>query len=295
VNSRGPVDNRVRVVRIDRAGVAPGGPPLALVVHYACHATSSGGVSRISADWPGAMRTTLQRVYGEAGDVPIVCFLQGCTGDVTHRVGRDRRAWPRHFGESTSLQSKILGRLAAAAGLAASERSVEVAAEAVQTAVEPVELSFRDSPGSEQAEIQVVRLGSTSRRARRDAASVWFVGLPGEPFTAYSTELGRQWSRRLGVPSDRLLVCGYTNDCVGYFCTPKALREGGYEAADAHRVYHRPSPFSSDTQARVFAAASRAARTIVGGDRADDSILSAAFNALDRWIPLRSWVYGGSR
>jgi len=37
-----------------------------------------------------------------------------------------------------------------------------------------------------------------------------------------------------------------------------------------------------------------AARMIVGGDRADDSILIAARNLLDRWIPLRSRVHRGS-
>lgn len=298
VNPRGPVDTRLRVLRIDRASVAPDGPPLALVVHYTCHATTSGGMSRVSADWPGAMRGTLQGVYGETGREPIVCFLQGCTGDVTHRVGRDRDAWPAHFGESSSVQSQILGRLVAAAALSASERSVEVRAEAVQTSVEPVELSFRDSPGGERTEIQVVRVGPgpAPGRARSAAASIWFVGLPGEPFTAYSTELGRQWSRRLGVPSERVVVCGYTNDCVGYLCTPKALREGGYEAAAAHRVYHRPSPFAANTQRRVFAAALRAAGTIADGKlgRAH-SIVAAACNVLDRWISLRSRVYGGSR
>src|SRR5262245_26659050 len=135
VNPRGPVDSRLRVVRIDRATAAPGRAPLALVVHYACHATTSGGVSKISADWPGAMRSTLQRVYGEAGDAPVVCILQGCTGDVTHRVGRDREAWPRHFGESTSLQSNILGCLVAGAALSASERSVDVSADVGENAV----------------------------------------------------------------------------------------------------------------------------------------------------------------
>jgi hypothetical protein len=295
VDLRGLVDSRVRVVRIDRAGAAPEAPPLALVVHYACHATSSGGLSKTSADWPGVMRRALKRIYAQGGDAPVVCFLQGCTGDVTHRVGRDRETWPQHYGESTSLQSQVLGRVVAAAALAASERSAEVAAETVDTAVEPLCLSFRDCPGDERTETQVVRVGPASRRARSDAASLWFIGLPGEPFTAYSTELGRRWSRRFGVPSDRVIVCGYTNDSVGYLCTPKALREGGYESAVAHRRYHRPSSFSSDTQERVFAATSKAARTIVGGDGADGSILAAARNLLDRWIPSRSRVYGGSR
>ena len=51
---RGPVDSRLRVVRIDRITDSSHSSPLALIVHYACHATLSGGVPRISADWPGS-------------------------------------------------------------------------------------------------------------------------------------------------------------------------------------------------------------------------------------------------
>src|SRR5438874_1409565 len=81
------------VVRIDRVTDSLHSSPLALIVHYACHATSSGGVPRISADWPGTMRSVLQSIYGK-NTAPVVCFLQGCAGDVTHRIARDRGSWP---------------------------------------------------------------------------------------------------------------------------------------------------------------------------------------------------------
>ena len=102
-NPAGPVDRRLRVVRIDRLKDSEESPPLALLVHYACHATTSGGVPRLSADWPGVMRQTLQASYAGADKpTPVVLFLQGCAGDVTHRIGRDREAWPGHF-ESTDV------------------------------------------------------------------------------------------------------------------------------------------------------------------------------------------------
>src|SRR5690242_186298 len=49
----GPVDHRLRVMRIDRAAGSRPSAPLALLIHYACHATSSSGVPEISSDWPG--------------------------------------------------------------------------------------------------------------------------------------------------------------------------------------------------------------------------------------------------
>jgi hypothetical protein len=130
--------------------------------------------------------------------------------------------------------------------------------------VQPLELSFRDCPGSDRSEVQVVRIGPQIGHRTEAMDAVWFIGLPGEPFTHYSTELGRHFHRRLGVHPDRVLVCGYTNDVVGYFCTPRALREGGYEAAVAHEMYHRPSAFSADTQAIVFDHVLKAATGLIG-------------------------------
>jgi hypothetical protein len=248
---KGPVDSRLRVIRIDRAGEVAGSSPLALIVHYACHATCSGGVPSISADWPGAMRVALQSTYGSE-DPPIVSFVQGCTGDVTHRIGRDLESWPEHFGQHTAVQSEILGRLAAATAFDASERSVEIPAEALDVITEPLLLPFHDQFGSEETEMQLLRIGPPAICANSSQNSVWMVGLPAEPFATYSSGLGDCFQRHLGAAGDRVMVCGYINDLVGYLCTPEALREGGYEASVAHHFYYRPSSFSAATQALVF-------------------------------------------
>ena len=289
VDSRGPVDSRLRVIRIDRAASSPQEPPLALIVHYACHATSSSDVLHISADWPGVMRSVLRRVYGENGEQPVICFLQGCTGDLTHRIARDRATWPQHFGAHTSLQSQILGRLAASAALAASERSVAFSAENISATVEALTLPFRGSSGSEETELQVIRIGPLTGKTARARDAAWIIGLPGEPFTDYSTGLGRVFDRRLDADPDRVVVCGYTNDCVGYFCTPKALRLGGYEAAIAHQMYQRHAPFSAATQAIMFDRSLAAAIKLIGSESTDQpSLFEATLKSLNRWLPLRT-------
>jgi neutral ceramidase len=280
----GPVDNRLRVIRIDRASGLQPSAPLALLIHYACHATTSAGVSDISSDWPGYMRANIQRLYGEDHEPPIICFLQGCAGDLTHRIGRSRDAWPQHFEQHTYVQSEILGRLAAAAAISASERSIGFPMESVRTIVEPLSIPFYDRSGAEETELQLVRLGPRQMRPEDSCDAAWIVGLPGEPFTAYSTDLGRQFYHQLGVRNDSVLVCGYTNDCVGYLCTPKALREGGYEVAVAHQMYHRPAAFSAATKKIVFDCSLKAAKTM-----ASDASLRATGLFAGRSKVLHRW------
>src|SRR5215475_3919140 len=203
----GPVDNRLRVMRIDRAAGSQPSAPLALLIHYACHATTSAGVSEVSSDWPGYMRANIQRLYGEDHEPPVICFLQGCAGDLTHRIGRNRNAWPQHFEQQTYVQSGILGRLAAAAAIHASERSIGFPMESVRTVVEPLSLPFYDRSGAEETELQVIRFGPRHMSSKDTGDAAWIVGFPGEPFTAYSTDLGRQFNYQLGVRNDYVLVC----------------------------------------------------------------------------------------
>ncbi|CAN5662021.1 neutral/alkaline non-lysosomal ceramidase N-terminal domain-containing protein [soil metagenome] len=64
------------------------------------------------------------------------------------------------------------------------------------------------------AEVQVVRIGDIA-----------LVALPGEPFV----ELGLEIKRR--SKADHTFVIGYANDWLGYFATPQAWQQGGYEVA----------------------------------------------------------------
>src|SRR5262245_49219640 len=249
VASASPVDERLRVVRLDRVGEPFS--PLALIVHYACHATTSGDSLEISADWPGAMRKHLRSFYG-GSESPAILFLQGCTGNLTHRIARDQDTWRDHFGRHTTVQSEALGRVVANACVEASERSEQIEATNIDVGLRPVALPFHNGRGSERSEIQLARIGPEHHLTDLRAKAMWFVGLPGEPFTEYSTDFCRAFEHHLGASFDRTLVCGYTNDSVGYFCTAEALREGGYEATAAHGVYHRRAPFSDNVQSLLL-------------------------------------------
>jgi neutral ceramidase len=262
----GPVDHRVWVGRFDALGGSVDAPmapmaPMAIVVKYACHATCSAESSNISSDWPGVMRRTVQHLYERDGMRPVICFVQGCAGDVTHRIGRDPRSWPEHFGAATSLQASIMGRLVATGAIAASERAEPARAARVFVTSTPIALPFRDVSGSERTELQVVRIGASlpADVSPSRAPSTWFLFLPGEPLAAYGDALSRAFTARFGARPNDVVVCGYANDAVGYLCTPQALREGGYEAADAHRVYHRPAAFAETTLSVILRACTVAA------------------------------------
>jgi hypothetical protein len=255
VDPAGPVDSRLRVVGLNRKADSS---PLAFIVHYACHATASGGVPHISADWPGAMRSSICALYDQQ-EPPVVCFLQGCAGDITHRIGRHSESWPEHFAQHTAVQSQIMGRLGAAAAMAAHERSVAVPAETVATVARPLSLRYRWRPEFERTHLQVIRIGASSEDPVSTDAAIWMVMLPGEPFAEYGTHLAERLGRELGVDEHHVLVCGYSNDSVGYLPTRAALHAGGYEVARAHHLYGRPAPFAGSTERRVLARASAAA------------------------------------
>ena len=73
VNSDGPCDREVAVVRLD----TPVGKPLATLVNYACHPTIMGPPNRlITPDYPGMTKRTVERAVGGR-----CFFLQGSAGD----------------------------------------------------------------------------------------------------------------------------------------------------------------------------------------------------------------------
>ena len=70
------IDHDVEVLYIDNEDSSPYG----MIVNYACHCDCVGG-TEISADYPGVMRQTLRRFYGE--DFRPV-FINGFCGNINH-------------------------------------------------------------------------------------------------------------------------------------------------------------------------------------------------------------------
>lgn len=73
-NWSGPVDQEVKVVRIDTAD----GEPIAAVVNYACHPITVGpDGDLITPDYPGVVKRVVEQSTGAT-----CLFLQGATGDI---------------------------------------------------------------------------------------------------------------------------------------------------------------------------------------------------------------------
>jgi len=112
-----PVDGTVAVVRFV---AEESGRPVAFIWNYACHpCTLSSDFNQFSADYPGALRASVQESLGFA--VPVV-FLTGCSGNV-QPIGFQRFEVPPGMymnvpkGDMESVER--LGKILATAGLSA--------------------------------------------------------------------------------------------------------------------------------------------------------------------------------
>lgn len=269
-NIQGPVDHAVGVIRVDGSG----GEPLAVIMHYACHATAFGSSNLlISADYPGVAQSFVEQVYGSQCNA---LFLQGCSGDVRpYLVDADGR-----FRSGTNREVLSLGRILGAEvvkvceGIQTSEVTLAVKSQQVELPFSvppsPTELiSILENlngratltndatldllwarwllpmveqgtvPPGLEVEIQVIRIGE-----------VYLVALPGEVFT----EIGQRIQEALNNPT---LVIGCANGVVGYIATADSQHQGGrnYETNVAYKAGPYPAPFSEEAEDLIVKAA----------------------------------------
>jgi neutral ceramidase len=202
-----PVDTEATILRIDdMEGNARG-----VLVGYACHPVVFGpDNAQYSADFPGAMsRLVAAAIPGN----PTVAYVQGGCGDINPFMDK------RRLGEDAIRHMKEAGEELGRAVIAAVKdlKASPPANPSVDLAIEVVELKDRRNPEPRyQAPVTVLLLNK----------EVCFVGLPGEPFLQFQTDL----KARAGVPT--AFFMGYTNGYLRYFPTIRAAAEGGYGASD---------------------------------------------------------------
>nr|MCR5263889.1 hypothetical protein [Clostridiales bacterium] len=105
----GDIDPEVGVLRIDCAD----GSLYGAIVNYACHCDCVGG-KKYSSDYPGEMRRTLRRLYGD-GFMPV--FVNGFCGNINHLD-------PEGFNSEVPEHYKRMGRILAADASRAFELAV---------------------------------------------------------------------------------------------------------------------------------------------------------------------------
>jgi len=220
-----------------------------LVTNFACHAVTVQVQPLASADFPGAAMDLVERtIPGCDGSL----FLQGACGD-QNPVGGDTRDFAdvKRYGLMLGGEVIKLASRLSAPSYPESPPIVAVTSEMislpgrdlpprgpVQAAYDETDRKLAEAATEEErkrlareqriveealiqidrgcepvlGEVQVMRLGDVA-----------IVGLPGEPFV----DLGLEIKERAAAPHS--FVTGYANDYLGYFATPAAWEQGGYE------------------------------------------------------------------
>ncbi len=251
----GDVDERVSVLRFDREG----GDTLALV-NFGNHPDVVGG-TKISADWPGFVRSTVEKVFD---NTRCICF-NGAEGDVNHVNVHPRggylndmfldfddvaRGYPhsRYMGRVITggvmqafdkvqyvdvpcikflqRQIRVASNMPTAEELAAAEQ-IDALHQAGRDCDLPYTGMALTTVVAEAGRMVKLKNGPESFPMELSGVAIGpvaILGIPGEPFTG----IGRALKETPGW--DLVLPCCLTNGCEGYFPMQEAYDEGGYES-----------------------------------------------------------------
>jgi hypothetical protein len=213
-NPAGPIDDAVQIVRID----TPGGKPLAVMIHYACHGTTLGGRNgKISGEWMGRMQEYVEKQFPGVGAI----YLQGAAGDVNPRAVGGLDGYQDDINTTWALGEEI-GR--EVARVYRSLSPAEPASARIQLESKEILLPRQYRELRENFANTVVRVPTTAVRI----GDLMWVTFPGEMFSG----IGKLVKAASHATCAHMM--GYTNGSVGYFPEQKAYAEGGYEVAATH-------------------------------------------------------------
>ena len=217
LNSDGPCDHRVKVLRFDDGKSLE---PMAVLMHAVCHPCVftwgdkltppfPNGYPKISADFPGEAQTFVETVYGAKTQA---LFLQGCAGDIRPNLPGE----PYRCGDEADI--KWTGRGLGTAVVRAADRAAIREELARRKTIYPLKCanSVIKLPGKKETqlcEMQAMRVGN-----------FLFLTIPGEPMVEYGFKIEKAIADR-ATP----IIVGYANGNLGYICTAESHKYGGYE------------------------------------------------------------------
>ncbi len=254
VNPAGPVDHRVKVLRLDDGSSVA---PVAVLMHAVCHPNVLRGENtKLSADFPGVARELIEQVY--RGRTRAL-FFQGCTGDVRANLpGTGKQVEDFRSGDEADLQWAGLDLGAAAirasARLAVREELARRPTQyAIRSASDTVYLPARPDLLKRKHWKEIA--SPDGKRVRCDLQALkigafLFLGIPGEPMVDY----GFQVEKAIGDRA-KVFVTGYANGSIGYVVTAEAFKGMGYEPDN--------SPLSADAERPLVEALVRLAERVL--------------------------------
>lgn len=254
----GEVDERVSVIRFDREGA-----DTLVLVNFADHPDTVGGC-KISADWPGFVRKTVEKVLDDTKCI----FFNGAQGDVNHvKVHTKEGDLNGMFMDFDDVSrgydhARYMGRVVTGGVLQAFDKVKYVDVDSIRycqrqisvpanlpTAEELPEarrinelhLTGRDEELPYTGMMLTTVVAKAARMLRLEhgpesflmelsgiaIGGVVMLGIPGEPFTGVGRALKATEGWDLVIPT-----CN-TNGKQGYFPMKDAYDEGGYEAGSS--------------------------------------------------------------
>lgn len=251
----GELDQRVNVLRFDRIGAES-----IVLVNYGLHADTIGG-EMISADWPGWMRSTVEKAL----DGTKCMFFAGAEGDVgstnVHPSGGDMNDTEISFDNEMKSpgMARFVGRALAGTVLQVYDKVCYVEVDKLDVmhkiAVIPANLpkeeelpiahkykELHDAGRDMDIPFTAMELTTVVAEAIRMCelengpqnfhfdligvriGNIALIGIPGEPFT----DIGIGIKEAEGY--SMIMPCALTNGEEGYFPMKSAFDEGGYEA-----------------------------------------------------------------
>lgn len=255
----GDVDERVNVLRFDQEG----GQSLVLV-NFGDHPDVVGG-SKISADWPGFLRQTVEKVL----DNTKCIFFNGAQGDVNHVNVHPRGGYLNDmFMDFDDVargykHAQYMGRVVAGGVLQAFDKVKYVEVNSIRCAqkflkvpanlptaeempeakhINDLHVAGRDSELPYTGMMLTTMVAAAARKVRLEHGPDFFemplsaiaigpvamFGVPGEPFTGIGRALKEAPGFELVLPT-----CN-TNAKEGYFPMMECYEEGGYEAGSSN-------------------------------------------------------------
>ena len=208
-NPNGAIDDEVGILRIDKIS----GKHKAVLVNYACHATSLGcRNNKISPEWNGHM---LEYIEKELPGITGI-FVQGAAGDINPRFVGGLDGYADNLEKTKELGYEI--------------GKVVVKAFSDITVYQPVEaqikLAHKDITCPRKYDAVVENFRNTTIDVPATAIKIdqfTWVTFPGELFH----EIGQKI--KTITHSHYPFIVGYCNGDVGYLPTQQAYSEGGYE------------------------------------------------------------------
>lgn len=246
----GPVDREVHVIRF----ATDNGKVKALVVHFACHPTTTGD-DWISSEFPGV---AMERLETEICPGSVALFLQGCCGDVRPGLVKDDEFYRGSDGDVVRLGgilcedvAKVLDR----GGMKVLERCH------ISSRSNVVALPFAELPDLSRlhqslqeegvpGEWSRLLLHDPSRMAPsiplamnviRIAEGLSFLAMNGEVVTEYGLHVKNSYD-------GQVLPAAYSNGMIGYIPTARQIEEGGYESKDSHSYFGLPAAFAPEIE-----------------------------------------------